>query len=248
MTPLSPLQVERADALPLRTALALVAWGFLATVWNGDAAAASECPAVELTTLQPILGSQTWSSRYQMNVPSIMSRHDDTEFLPSLLCTRTPLFQGYLIDGTSVRDQPSAPLPAAVKRSRRANATVNRAPIIATTPGAAPSRIATVKIDVRPYGEKIHSRRARMAAIDIMTKTGERPSVIIGPTDEHRANQTPPINLFPAVPLAQSGRPPIDLSRLLPSTVPQPGDDESARMNVTTTQALHGGDCAYGCP
>jgi hypothetical protein len=245
MTPLSLLQVERAEGLSLRAATVLMAWGFLATVWNGDAAAASECPAVELTTLEPILGRQTWTSRYQMNVPSIVSRHDGTEFLPSPHCTRAPLFQDRLIDGT---DQPIAPLRAPVKRSPRANATVNRAPIIAATTGKAQSRIATVRIDVRPYSEKVHAHRARMAPIDIMTKLGERPSVIIGPTDEHRANQTPAINLFPAAPLAQSGRPPVDLSHLLPTTVPQPGYDESARMNATTTQAIHGGECAYGCP
>jgi hypothetical protein len=110
------------------------------------------------------------------------------------------------------------------------------------------SSISTVKIEVRPYSEKIHALRARTTPIDLLTKTGERPSVIIGPADHHRANQTPAINLFPPVPVTQSGRPPLDLSNLLRTVMPQPVFDESSRMNVTTTLALHGGECAYGCP
>lgn len=249
MPPLSLLQMERDNALALWVAVVPVALGFLATVGDKDTAAASECPAMELAVPQPILGRPTWMSRYEMNLPPIISRPDGgAGFLASPACTLAPSLSDGLIDGIVVQDQRIAPVRASGERGHRANATVNRASIIARKTAKTQSGISTVKIDVRPYSEKIHALRARMTSTDIMTKTGERPSVIIGPTDQHSANQTTAINLFPAVPIAQSERPPVDLSNLLPNAMLQPGYDESTRMNVTTTQAIHGGECAYGCP
>lgn len=250
MTPLSLMQMKRDNALSLWVAVVPVALGFLATVGDKDAAAASECPAMELAVPQPLLGRPTWrSSRYEMNLPPITSRRDGgAGFLASPACTLAPSLSESLIHGIVLQDQRIAPIRASGERGPRTNATVNRASILARKTAKTQSSISTVKIDVRPYSEKIHSLRARMTPIDIINKTGERPSIIIGPTDQHSANQTTAINLFPAVPVAQSGRPPADLSNLLPNAMLQPRYDESARMNVTTTRAIHGGECAYGCP
>lgn len=249
MPPLSLLQMERDNPLALWVAIVPVALGFLATVGDKDAAAAFECPAMELAVPQPLLGRPTWSSRYEMNLPPITSRRGGgAEFLASPACTLAPSLSDGLIDGVVAQDQRIAPIRASGERGPRANATVNRAPTTGSRTMKTKSRIPTIKISIPPQSGNKHPLRARMTPIDIMAKTGERPSIIIGPTDQHSANQTTAINLFPAVPAAQSGRPPVGLSNLLPNAVLQLGYDESARMNVTTTQAIHGGECAYGCP
>jgi len=251
MTPLSPSQVEREHdhSLSLLVALLLAALDFFPTVDDRNAAAA-ECLAAELTEPRPVLELSTWSSLSPRILPPVIWEQDGRQRLPaSSACAAAPSLADGPIARARIRDQGIGTIGAAVGQSSRTSATVNRASTTDSRTMKPKSRIPTVKIGVHPHSGKKHASRASTSPIEIEAEIGERPAAVIGPRDEHSGSQTSAEKLFPPAPVARSRRQPVDLSNPLRRVLPQPGyDGESNRMNSTTTLALHGGECAYGCP
>lgn len=251
MTPLSPLQVEREHdrSLSLLMALMLATLDFLTTTDGQNVAVASDCLAAEFTGSRPILEFPTWSSLSQRSLSSVISPRDGRKDFPaSRACVPMPTLSTVLAH-TDTRNQTIAPLDAAVGQGSQTSTTVNRASTTGSRTMKTKSRIPTVKISVPPHSGKRHTLRTWTTPIELEAQTGERPSVIIGPKDQHSISHTTGMNVFPPAPVTQSRRQPVDLSNPLRNVVPHPGyGDESTRMNSTTTLALHGGECAYGCP
>jgi len=252
MTPLSPSRIEREHdhSLSLLVALILAALDFFPTIADRNAAAATECPTAELAEPQPILKLSTRSSLSQRSLPPAISEQDSRQRLAaSSACAPAPFRADGLITRARMRDQDIATPNAAVGQGFRADTTVNRASTTGTRTLKTKSRIPTIKISVPPPSGKTHALRTRTTPIQIEAGTGRRPSGIIGPKDQRSTSQTTALNIFPPTPVGGSRHQPVDLSNPLRKVLPRPGyDEESNRMNLTTTLALHGGDCAYGCP
>lgn len=252
MTPLSPPQVvrEHDHSLSLLVALMLAALDFFPTVDGRNATAAAECFSGELIEPMLIPEPSTWSSLSQRSLSLVISEQAPRQRLPaSSACAPAPSLADGLIARARMLDQGIGTIGAAVRQGSRTGTTVNRASTTASRTMKTKSRIPTVKIGVHPHSGKKHASRASASPIAIEAETGERPAAMIGPRDERSAGQTAAATLFPPAPVGRSRREPVDVSNPLRKVLPQPGyDGEANRMNSTTTLALHGGECAYGCP
>lgn len=122
--------------------------------------------------------------------------------------------------------------------------------------GLSKSFIHNILIPAPPSNGKRQILKTRTILPDLAIAPGEKTPNIIGPIQEHvTADQSGipsldhalAIRPFPgeSLPLFE-GRTILQTDPLRPS-FRLPGN-ESLRMNVTTTQALHGGNCANGCP
>ena len=113
-----------------------------------------------------------------------------------------------------------------------------------------------MKLSALPYNGKRHVLTMRTTPAEIRVSVREKPATIIGPVQEigkptlsndRRVSQavaalpsiTESVPLFGGQPFAASDR--------FRSTLQEP-DNEPHRMNLTTAQALHGGNCPGGCP
>ena len=122
--------------------------------------------------------------------------------------------------------------------------------------GLSKSFIHNILIPAPPPNGKRQILKTRTILPDLAIAPREKTPNIIGPVQEHvTADQSGipsldhalAIRPFPgeSLPLFE-GRTILQTDPLRPS-FRLPGN-ESLRMNVTTTQALHGGNCANGCP
>lgn len=252
MTPLSLLRRGRENdhTSPLLAALVLAMLDFSTTVGDTNAAAVSECFAAVIADSRQTLKLPTWSSFRQWSLPLAISQQDGgTDLTAPPACPLTPTLSAGLFARADLRDQTIAPIGAAVGQGSRTGTTVNPASTTGSRTMKTKSRIPTVKISIPPHSRKKQSFRGSTSPIEIEAGTGERPAAIIGPRDERSVSQTAAAKLFPPTPVGRSRREPVDPSNPLRRVLPQPGyDGESNRMNSTTTLALHGGECAYGCP
>ena len=137
--------------------------------------------------------------------------------------------------------------PASRKISR-----ANQALIIGKSSSKA---IQVMRVPAHQYSGKGQSLRARAILREMTQPSFEGNQEIIGPVQDNvsvihssllgpglaiaRSSTTITLPLFEAGSIGTTGTP--KTSFRLPAT-------ESLRMNMTTTQALHGGNCASGCP
>ena len=138
--------------------------------------------------------------------------------------------------------------PASRKISR-----ANQASIIGK--GSSKAVIQVMRVPAHQYSGKGQSLRARAILPEMTQPSFERNPGIIGPVQDNvsvnhsslqgpglaiaRSSTTITLPLFEAGTIGTTDAP--KTSFRLPA-------NESLRMNMTTTQALHGGNCASGCP
>lgn len=256
MTPLSPSQVIRTHdhslslLMGILMAIPLAALDFVPTVGDRNAVAAADCAAAGPTDRTPTLDLSTWSSLSPRNLPDAISGQDGRQRLPgSSTCAPAPSLADSLAARARMRNQGIATIGAAAGQGTRTGTTVNRASTTDSRTMRTKPLAPTVKIGVPPHRGKSQTFRARTTPSEIQAEPGKRPGAVIGPRDEHSTSQPTVENLFPPAPVAGSRGESVERSNPLRTVLPQPGyDGESDRMNSTTTLALHGGECAYGCP
>ena len=112
------------------------------------------------------------------------------------------------------------------------------------------------QISVLPYNGKKHVRSIRTTPTEIRVSLREKSPAIIGPVQEilkptqsHERLVSRTVAALPSTVDSTSlfGGQPIGASNRFSSALQEP-DNESRRMNLTTAQALHGGNCPNGCP
>jgi hypothetical protein len=118
------------------------------------------------------------------------------------------------------------------------------------------ARRQSMQVSVLPYNGKKHVRSIRTTPTEIGVSLHEKSAAIIGPVQEirkptlsHERLVSQTLAALPSTVESTSlfaDQPIGALNRF--SSVLQEPDNESHRMNLTTAQALHGGNCPNGCP
>ena len=118
------------------------------------------------------------------------------------------------------------------------------------------ARRQSTHVSALPYNGKKHVRPIRTIPTEIGVSLREKSPAIIGPVQEIRkptlsherlVNQTVAAQPSTVESISLFGGQPLGALNRFSSALPEP-DNESHRMNVTTAQALHGGNCPNGCP
>ncbi len=112
------------------------------------------------------------------------------------------------------------------------------------------------QVSAFPYNGKKHVRSIGTTLTEIEVSPREKSAAIIGPVQEiwkptlpHERIGSQTVAALPSTGESTSlfGGQPIGALNRFSSLVQEP-DNESHRMNLTTAQALHGGNCPNGCP
>ena len=147
---------------------------------------------------------------------------------------------------------PSSMLESAPNRTRGRMACA-----IGKTQGNA--RRQSTHVPAFPYNGKKHVlsiRSIRTTPTEIGVSLREKSPTAIGPVQEirkptlsHERLVSQTVAALPSTvePISLFGGHPLGALTRFSSALPEP-DNESHRMNVTTAQALHGGNCPNGCP
>jgi hypothetical protein len=101
------------------------------------------------------------------------------------------------------------------------------------------ARKQSMHVSALSYNGTKHVLSVRTTPTEIGVSLREKSAAMIGPVQEIRKPTLQPASLFGAWPFAAPDR--------FKSALQEP-DNESHRMNLTTAQALHGGNCPNGCP
>jgi len=144
---------------------------------------------------------------------------------------------------------------ACVRQDIRKSARFNQAIINSIGKPQAKAHKPAMKVSILPYNGKRQVSRMRTTPLEIGISAHDQAPTLIGPvqetkypilSEERRVSQS--VAAPPSIGQFQSfgGRPFVALNPFQ-SAVQMP-DNESLRMNLTTTQALHEGNCANGCP
>jgi hypothetical protein len=138
----------------------------------------------------------------------------------------------------------------------RKSALFNRAMITSIGKTRAKASTKTMKVFALPYNGKrqIHTMRTTLSEIEISAR--EMVPTIIGPvqeirksnlSDERSVSQIVATLPFTVESFSLLGGQPFVVANQIQDALPL-SDNESLRMNRATTQALHEGNCASGCP
>lgn len=144
--------------------------------------------------------------------------------------------------------------PSSVRESAPNMTSGRMACAIGKTQGKA--RRQSMHVSALPYNGKRQVRSIRTTPTETGVSLREKTATIIGPVQEFRkptlsherlVSQT--VTALPSTVESTSlfGGQPIGALNRFSSALQEP-DNESRRMNLTTTQALHGGNCPNGCP
>lgn len=141
-------------------------------------------------------------------------------------------------------------------QSFRTNTVVNHAMIRSVGKGPLKSFTPVMRVPALPYNGKRQILQARTILPDMAMTPRDRTPRIIGPVQENaKVDQANIPNLNHAIAMRPShgaSLPLFEQRPILATDALQTGFrlqvNESLRMNMTTTQALHGGNCASGCP
>ncbi len=218
-------------------------------------AAAAECQFTEDSgTIQ---GMTTWKGRTSSIIPrSITVERDIYEGLvPSSMFEGAPLNNGRFAWGNT-ENREIATIVACLRQDIRKSALFNQVMIASIGKTKAKAQKKVPKVLALPYDGKRQIHTIRTTPLEIGISARDKTATIIGPVQEFQK------------PILSDERSVSQIVATLPSTVesfsllggqsfvvvnpiqnalPLP-DNESLRMNRTTMQVLHAGNCANGCP
>jgi hypothetical protein len=145
-------------------------------------------------------------------------------------------------------------VPSSVRESAPNMTSGRMACAISKTQGKAHRQ--SMQVSALPYNGKKQVRSIRTAPTEIGISLREKNAAIIGPVQEIRkptlSHERLTSRAVAALPSTVEstflfGSQPIGVLNRFSSALQEP-DNESHRMNLTTAQALHGGNCPNGCP
>lgn len=218
-------------------------------------AAAAECQVTE--DRGTIKNMTTWKG----STLSILSRSITLEWdiygglVPSSMLEVTPMNNSRFAWGNT-ENQEIATIGVCLRQDIRKSAFFSQAMIASIGKTQVKAQKQILKVLALPYDGKRQIHTIRTTPPEIGISARDKAATIIGPvqeiqkpivSDEHNVSQS--VATLPATVEFSSlfGGEPFVAVNPFQSAV-QLSDNESLRMNRTTTQALHEGNCASGCP
>ena len=247
-------QQDKNGRLSLLPRCILAAMSLIVTVDLASLAVAAECQLTEEEG-EMIQGMTAWkgATSSTLSLTNTIARDIYGGFAPSPVQERAPNNSRFAWGNTV--DQEMAAIGACLRQDIRKSARFNQAVITSLgKPKAKPHKPA-MKVSILPYSGKRQVSRMRTTPLEIGISAHDKPPASIGPvqetknhilSDERSVSQS--VAALPSIsqPSSFGGQPFVALNPF--QSALQLPDNESLRMNLTTTQALHEGNCANGCP
>lgn len=248
-------QVENRWLSPLLLSVLAVV-SLVATVDPTSLAAAAECQATEDGGTTPGMTTGKGATSSILPLTITMERDSYGGLVPSPVLTVAPYMKSSRTALGNREDQGIATIRACLSQDILKSALFNQAMIKSIGKTQAKAHTQSMKVSALPYNGKRQVLTIRTTPPEIGVSVRSKTASIIGPVQEIRK------------PILSDERSVSQAVAALPSTVDspslfggqpfvavnpfqsalQPPDNESIRMNLTTTQALHDGNCGSGCP
>lgn len=218
-------------------------------------AAAAECQFPEdRGTIQALA---TWKGCTLSILPASITLEWDTYggLVPSSMLEVVPMNNSRFPWGNT-ENQEIAPIGGCLRQDVRKSALFNQAMVAPSGKTQAKAQKQILKFLTLPFDGKRQIHMIRSAPLEIGISVRGKLFTIIGPiqefqkpilSDERNASRS--VAALPATlefPSLFGGQPFVALNQIQDAR--QLPDNESLRMNRTTTQALHAGNCASECP
>jgi hypothetical protein len=229
----------------------LAAMSFIMIVDLASPAVAAEC---KLTEGEMVQGMPAWkgATSSTLSLTNTITRDISGGFAPSPVRESAP--NNSLFARGNIVAQEMATIGACLRQDIRKSARFNQAVINSFGKPQAKGHKSAMKVSIHHKGKRQVSGM-RTTPLEIGISAHDQTSTIIGPvqatkhpilSDERGVRQS--VAASPSIGQFQSfgGQPFVALNPF--QNALQLPDNESLRMNLTTTQALHEGNCANGCP
>ena len=256
MTPQLPQKAQQKKnewlsplVLSILAAVSLIQIGGTASL-----AAAAECQFTEDSgTIQ---GMTTWKGSTSSILPRSITVEQDIygRLVPASMLEVAPMNNSRFAWGNT-ENQEIATIGVCLRQDIRKSALFNQAMSASIGKTQAKAQKQVLKVLALPYDGKrqIHTMRTTLPEIEISAR--DKTSTIIGPVQEFRKpilfdkrSVSQSVAAVPATvefPSLFDEQPLVAVSPF--QNAPPLPDNESLRMNRTTTQVLHAGNCANGC-
>jgi len=234
----------------------LAAVSFVATVDSASLAEATECPVTEDDGTIPRMATGKGTPSSILPLPIITERDIFGGVLPSPVREVASYMKSSRLVLNNTADQGIATSGACLSQDILTSALFKQAMFKSIGKSQPNARIQSMKISALPYNGKRQVHMIRTTPSEIGVSARSKTATIIGPVQEI---QKPILSDARSVSQVVAGLPstvesssqfggqPLAELNPLRSALQRP-DNESLRMNQTTTQALHGGNCGSGCP
>ncbi len=256
MAPQFPHKAQQEESRWLSPLLQsiLAAMSLIVTVDLASLAVAAECKLTEKED-EMVHGMTAWkgTTPSTLSLTNTITRDIYGESAPSPVRESAPNTSRFA--GGNMVGQEIATIGVCLRQDIRKSARFNQAVIISLGKPKAKAHKPAMKVSILPYSGKRHVSRMRTTPLEIGISAHDQVSTIIGPvqetknpllSDERRVNQSVAASLSIGQFQSFGGQPFVALNPF--QSALQLPDNESLRMNLTTTQALHEGNCANGCP
>jgi hypothetical protein len=231
----------------------LAAMSFMVVVDIASPAVAAECKLTEKKG-EVIQGITAWKSATSstLSLTNTITQNISGGFAPSPVREGAPNNSRFAWG--NIVGQEIATIGACLRQDIRKSACLNQAVINSFGKPQAKGHKSAMKVSIHHNGKRQVSRM-RTTQLEIGIPAHDEASTIIGPvqatqhpilSNERGVRQS--VAASPSIGQSQSfgGQPFVALNPF--QNALQLPDNESIRMNLTTTQALHEGNCANGCP
>lgn len=251
-------QVKHRWLLPILPLTILTAVSLIAMVESVSLAATAECQVTDLIDAGTIEGMTTWKG-ITLTIPPLtitVERDNYSGLVPSPLPEATPYLRSSRIAWGNTENHGIPTIDACLGQDIRKSAFFNQAMIKSIGKTQAKSHTQLMRIPALPYDGKRQVLKIRTTVPEIGISAPYKTATFIGPvqdirkpilSDARTVSRT--IATLPPTVKAPSlfgGQPFVALNPL--QSALQLSDNQPLRMNVTTEQALHNGNCAGGCP
>ena len=234
----------------------LAVGSFISTVDSASLAAAAECQVTEESGA--IQGMTAWKGTRSRTLSLINTTEREIfgGFVLPPVREAAPYMNKSLFTWGDAVDQEIAAIGVCVRYDIRQSARFNQSMITPIGKTQARALTQAMKVSVLPYNGKRQVFKMRTTPPEIGVSVHQQAPTIIGPVQEiqkpilsdgRRVSQFGAALPSTVVFSSQFGGQPIVASNQFQNALPLPGN-ESLRMNLMTTQALHEGNCASGCP
>jgi hypothetical protein len=234
----------------------LAAVSLIATIDPASLATAVECQVTE--DGGTIQGMPTWKGTTSHILPLTITVERDIYggLIPSPVLEVAPYLESSRIARGNTEIQGIATIDTCLSQDIRKGALFNQAMIRSIGKTKARAHTQVMRVPALSYNGKREILTIRTTPPEIGISARYKAATIIGPVQEIQKPVLPDarsvsqaVAALPSTvesPSLFGGQPFVALSPLQ-SALHLP-DNESLRMNLTTTQALHGGNCVSGCP
>ena len=255
---MTPQFTQNAQRTENRWPYILATVSLIAIVSSASLAAAVECQVTGLVDAGTPPGMTTWKG-ITLRIPPLtitVERDIYGEFISSPLPEIAPYMNSSRIAWGNTENKAAATSDTCWNQSARKSALFNQAMIKSIGKTQIKAHTQFMRVPALPYNGKRQVLKIRTTLPEIETSARDKTATVIGPvqeirkpglSDDRAVSQSVATRPYTVEsPSLLGGQPLVALDPF--QSAPQMSVNESLRMNLTTTQALHGGNCASGCP